>query len=273
MLQYFKRYNIYVAIVAVVLPMVASTVWPLATGQMMASSIGGLVGLFVLFAIGLFVGYAIFGRRADAETEKYLASYNDDCDPQALVESGAKLAAAIPTPCDQSGSWFLGYYAQALLDLGRTDQAMAILAGLKASMQAAKTPSGKVGILVNVLPLAEKAEGPKVALELADEGVELCRQAGDAGAAQMRDYLESQQKVLRAELSDDPADIAKLAGGIAGSDRYPMRIRVEYAWREASAQYKLDDLAEEKRSLEFVAKNGGKLALAQKAAERLAKLG
>lgn len=28
MLQYFKRYNIYVAIVAVIPPMVASTAWP-----------------------------------------------------------------------------------------------------------------------------------------------------------------------------------------------------------------------------------------------------
>ncbi len=272
MLQYFKRYNVYVAIVAVIPPMVASTAWPLATGQMMAASIGGLVALFALFAIGLFVGYGIFGKRADAETEKYLAFYNDDCDPAALVDAGAKLAEAIPTPCDQSGSWFMGYYAQALLDLGRRDEAMGILAGLKASMQAAKNASAKVGILVNVLPLVEKAEGPKAALDLADEGVGLCDQAGDAGASQMRDYLESQRKVLRVELSDDPADIAKIAGGIAGSDRYPMRIRVEFAWREASAQYKLGDLAEEKRALEFVARNGGKLALAQKAAERLAKL-
>ena len=193
-------------------------------------------------------------------------------DAKRLVDAGAKLAEAIPTPCDQSGSWFMGYYAQALLDLGRRDEAMGILAGLKASMQAAKNASAKVGILVNVLPLVEKAEGPKAALDLADEGVGLCDQAGDAGASQMRDYLESQRKVLRVELSDDPAGIARVAGGIAGSDRYPMRIRVEFAWREASAQYKLGDLAEEKRALEFVARNGGKLALAQKAAERLAKL-
>ena len=272
MLPYFKRYSIYVSIIAIALPVIASTVWPLATGQMMAASIGGLVDMFALFVLGLFVGYAIFGRRADAETEKYLALYNDDCDPGALVEEGAKLASAIQFPCDQSGSWFLGYYAQALLDLGRAEQAKAIEQGMRTSMEAAKKPAVKIGILANLLPLVEKTDGAQAAMQLADEGIELCGQVGDAGAVQIRDYLESQRKVLAAELSDDPAGIEKLSASIAGSDKYPMRIRVEYAWQEASAAYRLDDAVTERKGLAFVADHGGRLALAAKAKERLAKL-
>lgn len=270
MLPYFKRYSIYVSIMAIALPVVVSTVWPLFTGQMMATSVGGLVALFALFVLGLFSGYAVFGRKADAETERLLAAYNDRCDPQALVDEGAKLANSIPFPCDQSGSWYLGYYAQALLDLGRTEQAQAIQKGISDSAAAAKKPAAKAGILSNLLPLVEKTEGPQAAIAVADEGMDACGQLADAGAAQMRDYFESQRKVLQAELSDDASDIAKVASAIAGNDRYPRRIRVEYAWRQASAEFKLGDKEAERKCLRYVADNGGKLALAAKAKERLA---
>lgn len=272
MLPYFRRYSIYVCIIAIALPVIASTVWPLVTGQLMAASLGGLVAMFALFVLGLFIGYAIFGKRADAEAEKLLAKYNDDCDPKALVDEGAKLASSIQFPCDQSGSWFMTYYAQALLDLGETDKAKEVLSGLRASLLAAKKPAPKVGILANILPLEEKSEGPAAAQALVQEGIRLCGEVPGNGAAQFRDFFESQQKVLEAELSGGPADVAKLSASIVGNDRYPMRIRVEYAWREASAQYKLGDLAKEKDSLDFVVHHGGKLALVQKASERLSTL-
>ena len=272
MLPYFRRYSIYVSIIAIALPVIVSTVWPLFTGQMMAASITGMVAMFALFVLGLFAGYAVFGKRADAEAEKYLSKYNDDCDPKALVDEGAKLASSIQFPCDQSGSWFMAYYAQALLDLGEVDKAKEVLSGLRASLVAAKKPVVKVGILANLLPLEEKAEGPSAAQALVQEGIRLCGEVPGAGAAQFREFFESQQKVLEAELSGNPADIAKLSASIVGNDRYPMRIRVEYAWREASAQYKLGDLAKEKSCLEFVATHGGKLALATKAKERLGKI-
>lgn len=272
MLPYFKRYTVYVSIIAIALPVLASTIWPLVTGQLMGASIGGLISMFALFILGMFVGYAIFGKRADAETEKMLAKYNDDCDPQALVDEGSKLAHSIQFPCDQSGSWFLAYYAQALLDLGRTDEAKAIQDGIANSFAAAKKPSQKLGILANLLPLAEKSKGPEAALELANEGIRLCDGMPDGGASQIREFLESQRKVLQAEESDDPADLSKVAASIADSSAYPMRLRVEYAWREASAQYKLGEPAQERESLEFVVEHGGKLALVQKAKERLGSL-
>ena len=268
MLQYFKRYSIYVSAIAIALPVIVSTVWPLVTGQMMAASLSGLAMLFVLFIGGLILGYAIFGKRADAETQAYLDAYNDDCDPQRLVNEGAKLAQAIQFPCDQSGSWFMGYYAQALLDLGRKEEALNIQTGIKNSMDVAKNAPMKVGILANLLPLVEKSEGTQAALQLIDEGMALCDQLKDGGA-QIRDYLASQKKILDVEATGTPEEIAKLCASIADSDKYPMRIRVEYAWREGSAQYKADDLAGEKRSLRFVVDHGGKLALVGKAKARL----
>lgn len=272
MLPYFKRYSIYVCVIAVALPVAASTAWPLLTGQMMASQIGGLVGMLVLFAAGLFIGYAVFGRRADALTESYLAKYNDDCDPQALIDEGASLAKAIRTPCDQSGSWFLGYYAQALLEVGRADEAKAVRSGLRESVDAAKTPAAKLGILVNLLPLEEKVEGDAAAAALAEEGAALCEQMGDA-AGQLGEFVDGQRKVIEAKLSDDPEKLASLAEAVRESDRYPARIRVEYAWQEASARYRLGDSEGERLCLRFVEENGGSLALARKARERLAAVG
>lgn len=270
MIAYFKKYAIFVCIIAVALPVIGSTLWPLVTGQLMAASIGGLVMMFVLFVVGLLLGYGIFERKAEGTVDGYLAHYNDECDPEALIQDGAWLAEAITVPCNQMGSWYLGYYAQALLDVGQVDKAKEIAEGLVTSMHAAKNPAMRAGILVNLLPLAEKLESPEDALGLLKQGLAWCDESSEVKVAHLREFLLSQQKVLDARASGDQRAIASLARSIATSDLYPMRIRVEYAWDEASAQYKLGNRAEEKRALTFVAQNGNKLALTPKAQERLA---
>lgn len=272
MIAYFKKYTIYVCIIAVALPVIVSSLWPLVTGQLMAASIGGLIGMFALFIVGLLVGYGIFERKAESVVDGYLARYNDDCDPQALIEEGAWLAEAIAFPCNQMGSWFMGYYAQALLDAGQPDRAREIAEGLTTSMHAAKTPAMRAGILVNLLPLAEKLESPQDALGLLNQGLQWCDEDDERKVAPLREFLLSQKKVLDARAGGDQRALAQLSRSIASSDAYPMRIRVEYAWDEASAQYKLGDTAAEKEALQFVAQHGNKLALAAKAKERLAAL-
>ncbi len=272
MIAYFKKYSIFVCIIAVALPVVASTVWPLITGQMMAASIGGLILMFALFVLGLFIGYAVFEKKAEGIVDGYIAKYNEGCDPEALVEEGRWLAEAIHFPCNQIGSWFLGYYAQALLDLGRVDEAREIDKGLRESIHAARKPAMKAGILVNLLPLSEKLDDVHDALQLIVDGLEYCSEDGGRGVAQLREFLESQQKVLGARKSGDQKAIADMSEAIRASAAYPMRIRVEYAWDEAAAGFKLGDLAQEKSCLEFVAAHGNKLALTEKARARLSKL-
>lgn len=270
MIAYFKKYTVFVCIIAVALPIVASTVWPLVTGQLMAASVGGLVTMFALFVVGLFIGYGIFERKAEGIVDGYLAHYNDECDPDALISEGGWLADAIAFPCNQMGSWFMGYYAQALLDAGRADEARKVAEGLDSSMRAAKSAAVRAGILVNLLPLAEKLESPQDALGLLNQGLEWCDEDNERKVAHLREFLLSQKKVLEARAAADQRAIASIAESIVPSGLYPMRIRVEYAWDEASAHYKLGNAPEEKRCLEFVAKNGNKLALAAKARERLA---
>lgn len=272
MIAYFKKYTIFVCIIAVALPIIASTIWPLVTGQLMGASVGGLVAMFALFVVGLLLGYGIFERKAEGVVDGYLAHYNDECDPDALIAEGAWLAEAITFPCNQMGSWYLGYYGQALLDAGKVDQAREIAEGLATSMHAAKNPAMRVGVLVNLLPLAEKLESPQDALGLLSQGLAWCDEASDLKVAHLREFLLSQKRVLDARASGDQRSIASISESIAASDLYPMRIRVEYAFDEAGAQYQLGNVAEERRCLQFVARNGNKLALVAKAKERLASL-
>lgn len=268
MLPYFKRYTIYVCIIAVALPVVVSTVWPLLTGHIMASSILGLVLLFALFVAGLLLGYRIFGNKADKTAEMHLDRYNDDCDPEALVNGGAEIAGAIAFPCIPAGAWYMGYYAQALLDMGRVEEAREIEEGIASSVPAVKKDAMKVGIIVNLLPLKEKIHGTEAAIQLVDEGLAICSQSTGA-VTQEEEFLKSQKTILEARMSGDARKVSQLDEKIRSNAQYPMRIRVEYAWDAASAEYKLGNASEEKTALEFVADHGNKLALVAKAKARL----
>ncbi len=272
MIIYFKKYTILVAVIAIALPVIVSTVWPLATGQIMAASIGGLALLFALFILGFLGGYAILERKAEGIVDGYIAKYNEACDPEAFITEGEQLARQITFPCNQIGSWFMGYYAQALLDVGKVDEVNAIAEGLRQSIDSAKKSIDKAGIAANLLPLTEKLADTDASLALVDEALGYCEQAGPRGTSQLRDFFNSQKKVLDARKSGNQREIADLSERIRASAAYPTRIRVEYAWDEASAQYRLGDTAEERRCLEFVVSHGSKLALASKAQARLKQL-
>ncbi len=272
MIAYFKKYTIFVCIIAVALPVVVSTVWPLMTGQMMASTLPGLVGMFVLFIFGLLVAYAIFEKKAEKTVDGYLAQYNDACDPEAFLDRATWLYEAMSFPCNQISSWFLGYYAQALLELGRVEEARAIGVGLRQSAYATRKPAAKAAILANLVPLAEKLDDAAVVEGIVSDGLEYCAQDGGSKTVELREFFANQQKVFAVRTTEDQAAIANMAETIRSNAAYPARIRVEYAWEEAGALYKTGDVSEERRCLAFVVEKGNKLALATRARERLASI-
>lgn len=269
MLPYFKNYSIAVCVIAVAFPLIASTIYPLFTGHIMASSFYGFITLFVLFFLGLFIGFGIFETLAERKTESYLNAYNIDCDPEALVKEGAKLASDIPMPCNKNGSWFLGYYAQALLDTGNVEGAKKLREELTKSMDAMKSPAAKLGILVNILPLEEKIASEEDALKMVQEGFDLLEKVPSGRLVPIRDFLSSQKKIFQVRSSDDQSARAQLDDSILANQNYPMRIRVEAAWDAASAYRRLDDMSAEKDRLDFVVKHGNKLLLAQRARQVL----
>lgn len=273
MLPYFKRYTIYVCIIAVALPVIASTVYPLFTGQIMAASLAGMLAEIGLLFLGMVIGFGIFERRAEARTNQLLSYYDDDCDPKRLVDEGASLAEAIGFPCNESGAWYLSAYAQALLDAGQVERAEHIQEGLEASIEAAKKPEAKAGILVNLVPLVEKTGSEEEALFLITWGLELLRDKTSPAAAERRSYLNSQKAILDARRSGNAADAIRLDEAIKTNPSYPMRIRVEYAWSEAGACFRIGDVAAERANLRFVVENGGSLRLVDQARVRLDAVG
>lgn len=269
MLVYFKKYVIAVCAIAVALPVVASTVWPLITGQLMAASLGGLIAEFLLFFAGFLIGYRIFEARSERVADGFVYLYNVDCNPEALLAHGSDLAHAITFPCNPSGAWFMGYYAQACLDAGRMDEARAIQEGLRRSIPAQKKPQQKCSVIIALIPLVEKMGTLQDVRSLIEEGESLIREAATPTAAIQRDFLQSQLKIVEARQSEDYEQLVKLDEAVVSSSSYPMRIRVEFAWDAASASYKLKEPSAEKRLLTFIVDNGGTLALVAQAKKRM----
>lgn len=274
MLPFFKRYSIFVCVIAVALPVIYTTIYPLVTGRMAASSFDGLVMMFVLFIAGLLIGFGIFERRAQHKADAWVALYNDSCDPKAFVSEAAQLAEAMQAPYNQVSSWFMSYYAQAQLDLGNAQDAKEALAAMKESIQSAKKSLERVGIIVNAIPLAEKIEGAEGALSLVHEGLAICDAPGVKASdfEQYREFLESQRHILEARQSNNAAQLVSLDEAVWQSSRYPKRIRVEYAWDAGSCDYRLGRIQAERTALEYVIANGGALALVAKAKARLKSL-
>lgn len=269
MLPYFKRYSIYVCVIAVAPPLIYSTAYPLLTGNLAASSLGGTVVMFILFVAGLLIGFGVFERRAQAKADAWVALYNDDCDPEGFVREGAPLASAIKEPYNQTASWYMGYYAQAQLDLGNVQDAKEVLSAMADGVSKAKKPFDKVGIMVNMVPLAEKLEGVSYAFALAGEGIAACDACRASDVGQYREFLVMQQTIFEARMSSDAEMMLKLDDSVWQSSRFPKRIRVEYAWDAASVNFRELLPESEKRALEYVVANGGKLALVVKAKDRL----
>lgn len=269
MVIYFKKYVIAICVIAVAVPVVVSTIYPMVTGQIMASTIGGLITLLLLFFISMLIAFNFFERKAEGITERYIDLYNDKCDPEAMVREAGSLAASITFPCNEEGAWFIGYYAQALLDMGKVEEAKQIDAGLRMSIQAAKKPLQKVRILVNLVQLNEKLDSLDASLELIEAGLKIVYGSTQPAAIQRRDFLLSQKKIIEARKSVDQKYIIGLDDAVKTNSFYPMRVRVEYAFDEARAYSKLGDSQQEKSNLEFVIKNGNKLALVQKAKDKL----
>ena len=273
MLAYYKRYAIISCVVAVAVPLAVSTAYAAVTGKIMAASLDGLIVLLLLLFGTMVLMQGVFARRVDGRTAQLLALYNDDCDPEAFVEQGRAVADAITEPYDVTGSWFMTYYGQALLDAGKSDQARKVAEALRESVAAARKPQAKVGIIANAVPLVAKVDGPKAALDLVGEGLELAG-GQDADPADSRVvFLRGQQRLRQAEAADDDAELRSFYEKSVADAAVPERLRVESAWKLARLAFRSGDAATERRMLRYVVSHGGKLALVAPARKQLDALG
>lgn len=272
MLPYFKKYAIISCVVAVAVPVVVSTVYVLVTGRMMAASLDGLIMLLLLLFGTMMAMQVVFAKRVAAETSELLDLYNEQCDPAALVEKGRAVAEAITVPFNVDGSWFLTYYAQALLDLGRTDAARKILDEMAQSASRARKAPVKAGILMNEAVLATKLEGPAAALKLMDEAYELFGGSSANPADRNIVFVNGQRDLLRAEVEGDAQAQRAFYARAQSDGSVPMRLRVESAWKLARLSYQEGDTATERTMLQFLVDHGNKLALVTPARKQLREL-
>ncbi len=186
---------------------------------------------------------------------------------------GRAVADAITEPYDVTGAWFMTYYGQALLDAGKSDQARKVAEALRESVAAARKPQAKVGIIANAVPLVAKVDGPKAALDLVGEGLELAG-GQDADPADSRVvFLRGQQRLRQAEAAGDDAELRSFYEKSVADAAVPERLRVESAWKLARLAFRSGDAATERRMLRYVVSHGGKLALVAPARKQLDALG
>lgn len=273
MLPYFKKYVLWVCVIAVAVPVIASTIYAGVTSSMVTSTLPGLIFMLVLLFGSMMLAQSYFGRKANEKTEAMLAAYNDSCDPEAFTQQAEQVVANMREPYDVMASWFLTYYAQALLDEGRIDQAKTIEAALLRSVDAAKNDSIRLGVLMNTVPLVTKTQGPRAALDLVERGLAIVERLQQGSqAADALAFLNNQKALLEAAVAHDDATLRSLYARVHDDANLPMRIRVESAWKEAQACHGLGDTSCERACLEFVVSNGNRLALATSARDRLAAL-
>lgn len=264
------RYVVIASGLAIVVTAVVQTVYTAATGRALSSTLPGLIVSCLLFMVIMLAVYAYFGRKGSASVDALVSLYDDACDPRAFVDGSAGYVEKMSAPYDAEASWFMSYYAQALLDLGEAKRAQQIEQNMYDSIKGAALLETQAKIVVNLVPLVVKLLGPADAVPVIQKGLDLL-ESGQCGrdAADFEAYLVNQLAVARAAASQDDVLLERFCFSTRRNEALPMRIRVEQAWEEAKIHYRKGDAAKEAECLDFVVRNGNKLALVKPASDRL----
>lgn len=264
------RYIVIASGLAIVVTAVVQTIYTAATGQAMSSTLPGLLVSCLLFIAVMLATYAYFGRKNNTNVDALVSLYDDGCDPRAFVDGSAGYVDKMTVPYDAETSWFMSYYAQALLDLGEAKQAQQIEQSMYDSIRSASLVETQAKIIVNLVPLVVKVLGPAEAVPVIQKGLDLL-EGGQCGAdaAEFEAYLVNQLALARAAASRDDVLLERFYFSTRRNEALPLRIRVEQAWEEAKIHYRKGDVVKEAECLEFVVQNGNKLALVKPAADRL----
>ncbi|MDO4291287.1 MAG: hypothetical protein Q4C41_08695 [Eggerthellaceae bacterium] len=264
---------LYLAI-TVALPMTLIAVLGAATNQQIWTTPWGWVATIAVVVVLAVVMSRLFKRRAaemeGASPEAAVRSYDEDCDPEPLTEFAQAYVVAREGFDDESDLWLAGYCAQALLDLGRVDAARSIEQNMVRGVSGMEDAAERAIVTVNLVPLEEKLNGHARTLPVIEQALQALDGVRGVAAAQARAYLETQRHLAQAHASADVDVLMDFYAQARANDALPMRLRVECAWEEAQIHFKRDDAPAERAALEFVAENGGALALAARAQARLA---
>ncbi|RDB62290.1 hypothetical protein C1878_08165 [Gordonibacter sp. 28C] len=272
MLPYFKKYLFAAYALSVLIPVASLAAFSVVMGGNVVKTLPGLFSSLMLFVACLYAMPRIMGQMADRKADALVSLYNDACDPPAFLEQAEKPAGAVKTPYTEAGSWFLSFYALALADEDRAEEAARIGESMRLSAVQAQDPKVRAALLVNMEPVVLRLLGAQAALGAVEEAERLLAGAQDAESAQRRNFLAWERGVLEARLAGDDGALAEKLAHVRPQAAYPLRMRVLAAADEAAVHRRRGDVAQERECLRFVAEHGNRLPAVAAAQERLAEL-
>lgn len=273
MIAFTGKYLVYASGAALVLTAVVQSVYSAVTGLPMAGTLPGLIASLLLFVGTTAVALLYFKRKSTVDVDTLLDIYNESCDPSAFVEQSQLYVNGMLSPYDSTSSWYMSYYAQALLDLGQVQQAQKIEQDMYDSIREATDVDQQAKIIVNLVPLARKLLGSADSVPIIQKGIELLNssEAVKDGYA-YESYLQNQLVVCTALAEHDDEKLVRFYSSSRNNETLPLRIRVEQAWEEAQIHYRAGETAREVECLEFIVAHGNKLAFVKAAQDRLLSL-
>ena len=259
------RYLVIASGLAIVVTAIVQTIFPTVTGVAMSSTIPGMLVSVVLFGVIMFGVLGYFGKKVNTNVDEMISLYDDACDPQAF-----SIAAQ---PYAERTSWFMSYFAQALLDLGEVQKAQRIEQNMYESIRMTQSVDVQAQIIVNLVPLINKVLGPADAIPVIQKGLELL-EGGQAiqNAHEYEAYLRNQMTIAQALVESEDDTLARFYKAARTNPTVPLRVRVEQAWDEAKICYRAGEAERERECLEFIVENGNNLARVKPAKDRLASL-
>ncbi len=269
MFQFNRKYMFMATGAGLIVTAIVQTIYSLVTHQALAATLPGLALSLLLFIVVTAFAAVHFSKRANEEADSLIALYDELCDPQAFADRGKATAQAMTVPYDASSSWFMSYYAQALLDIGIVQNAREIERGMYDSVAESKKVEEQAQIVTNLVPLSLKVLGPAETLPIIQMGLDLLKQGPVLKLAPAIAFLENQQVIVQAQVDGDDEKLLRFYSSTRLNEDVPLRIRVEQAWDEARIHFKRGEAAAERSCLDFVVSHGNKLALVKAAQARL----
>lgn len=277
MLQYFKKYRTISMVLGSVIPVLIMVIWLVITKDSPVRSVMTAVVTFIgITILTTMAVQSIVGKKVEQETDRMLSLYNNECDPYAFVEAATEIASGMHAPFNDVTSWFLSFYALALLDCGRVDDAAEIGREMQESLQSAQNQGLKVILATNIEPLVLRLFGAEGALQLVESvlpDAESLAQSGNqkqqALFSSHQIFLESEHKTLQYMVDNDQYHLLEQFTAIFRNERYPMRLRAMNAKMAADLCNALGQRDAEIECLRFAADNGGRLPFVEEAAARL----
>lgn len=265
MIGYFRKYTVLYFAITFGAIIVCVVVLSLIKGSLSIDILPLIITCFLAALLGIFIVTPL----AQRETNKIAMILLADCDPQSYLTESAGLMKRIKIVDTMWDANIVNLRSLAFLELDDLYNAQIAYAMIFTGWEDAKKPLIKAQIIYCSLSSALRIKG-------VDECRRLClysqeefqKQKNPHAFTQYRTVIAKNFALFDALDSGDVKQIASLYEERYHDETMPMYTRVNSAYKAAEAYRILERAPEERNALEFVVKNGNKLACVPHASVR-----